>query len=218
MPTDWALEITKFTLTPVLAGAGAYIGFILSNRSKKHEILYKEKLESFKKLSSELLKLRYMTIVCLLGDELQEDYRIYSVEESESFLRNYERRLYLLDEDPTIFLSKRTRKSFEILKISLRETMNARSALASNEHQGWLSLIQNYENAGRSDDSHLSALNQYGRSLGSLKDTIEDCINAIYIDLGLPNLTSRFESERTVNKEKLSRALKQATEIAATTM
>ncbi len=218
MATDWALEITKFVLTPILAGVGAYIGFMLSNRGKKHEILYKEKLDVFKKLSAELFKLRHMTVICLLGNEIAEDYRKYSIEEAENFLREYERKLFLLDEDPTIFLSRKTRDSFEKLRSALREALSARVAFSKDKHEGWVDIVRSFEERGRIDNIWLKSLTRYSDSLAALKDATENCINAIYVDLGLPNLTSRFERERAITKEKVTKVLIQAAETAASSM
>lgn len=193
MPTDWGLEISKFALTPVLAGAGAYIGFLLSNRGKKHDLVYKEKVEAFKALSGDLLRVRKASLLCLTGglygDQPSE------IEAAEKLLRQYATDWGLAVEDPTVFLGPETRQAMTNVRDMLWVYVTVREKMEPRVGISWMRSVE--ERDYEWSEEEVVGFRQWGEHLEAVRLAAESTINILYKDIGLPSLRPLFAQERT---------------------
>jgi len=196
--TDWTLEIVKFVLTPVLAGAGAYVGFLLSNRSKKHDLLYKEKMEAFKSLSTEMLKLRKASYIALMGtlwlDRADEDTS-EATRAANQELAEFTNHFLYSSEDVTLFLSERSRTAMQAVQDALWGHVYAREAVDVPETLSWMKAIQQRECV--LTDPEVRAYRVWGEKLEAVRTAAEEMINELYRDIGLPTLRPIFAADRT---------------------
>lgn len=197
MATDWTLEITKLVVTPVLAGVGAYVAFMLSNRGKKHDLLYKEKLEAFKSLSTEMLRLRKASYIAMMGtlhlERMDEEDTSAATREANQELEEFATRYLYSPEDVSLFLDERSRAAMIKVQNALLGYTHARKTTKMPATLSWMKAVG--EREGILTEAEFQKFKRWGEELEGIRGAAEHMVNELYRDIGLPTLRPIFAAE-----------------------
>lgn len=161
-------EALKY-LSPFLAALlASYLTYLFTMRSRKYEILLKERIPAFKSIQRRIVSLKRYCMARVAeyqGNEFAAHFDDLPGEDKKSAL-SHRSELGNLVEENLIFLSSQSRKSLEDLDTQLSLLCNLELSLAANPDQSITS----------------SAQGAYEATL----DRIDTCLENLYSELKLP--------------------------------
>lgn len=193
MATDWSSEVFRGLATGTVAVAAAFIGFNLADKGKRRDILYKERLESFKKLVLEIYSIR-SNLILLGNDVLRKKQKpTPSLLEIIENLVKSEIYLELEVEKDLIFLKDESRKSISEILNNLKEFLDVQYGIGFEK-----SYLEQSLEALRSESEDAeykrSEIVLWQKLIWSTVSACESAINALHDDLELPESKPVFKT------------------------